>query len=213
MSDPVEGPLPVDVQAESSERAGTDATREAERASLEAAMQRFNVNYNPNGGPPQRELPRLISPNYRRTGNPPSLPPRVNGGGPAQGQAQVGGQAHQPGLLQQLPGSRENVLNLADGGVDRLYINSNPDANTKESKYGVFDDLSAEFIDLAVYNPTQTETVFQKMRWVYSGQEPFEDYVHRMGSSVCSLAVGDICLKNTLYQSMSSIYNRHGVIL
>ena len=87
-------------------------------------------------------------------------------------------------------------------GVDRLHINSNPDANTKESKYGVFDDLSAEFIDLAVYNPTQTETVFQKMRWVYSGQEPFEDYVHRMGSSARSLAVGDICFKNTLYQSI-----------
>ena len=120
---------------------------DAERASLEAAIQRFNTNYNPTGGPPQRDLPRLISPISRRAGTPPTLPP-------------------------------------------------------KESKYGVFDDLSAEFIDLAVYNPTQTETVFQKMRWVYTGQEPFEDYVHRMGSSARSLAVGDICFKNTLYQSI-----------
>ena len=50
-------------------------------------------------------------------------------------------------------------------------------------------------MDLAVYNPLQTETVFQKMRWVYTGQEPFEDYAHRMGSSARSLAVGDICFK------------------
>ena len=55
MSDPVEGPPPVDVQAEPSERAGADATREAERASLEAAIQCFNVNYNLNGGPPPKK--------------------------------------------------------------------------------------------------------------------------------------------------------------
>ena len=167
MSDPVDGPPPVDVQAEPSERAGADATRDAERANLEAAILRFNVNYNPNGGPPQgRELPRLISPINRRAGTPPTLPPWVNGGGPAQGQAQGGGQAHQSGLLQQLHGSRENVRNLADGGVDPLHVNSNPDANTKESKYGVFDALEPEYVDLVVYNPSRTKTVFQKMRWV-----------------------------------------------
>ena len=149
-------------------------------------------------------MPRLISPINRRAGNPPVLPPRVNGGGPAQGQAQGGGQAHQPGLLQQLPGSQENVRNLVDREVDHLHVNSNPDANTKESKYGVFDALKPEFVDLAVFNPTQTETVFQKMRWVYTGQEPVEDYVHRMGSSARSLAVGDVCFKNRLYQSIKA---------
>ena len=179
------------VKAEPSERARAEANRDAERANLEAAILRFNTNYNPAGGPPQgRDLPRLISPYKRRAGNPPVLPPGVNVGGPAQRHAQEGGQAHQPGLLQQLPGSRENVRNLVDGGVDRLHVNSNPDANTKESKYGVFDALEPEFIDLAVYNPTQTETVFQKMRWVYTGQEPSKDYVHRMGFSARSLAVG-----------------------
>ena len=40
------------------------------------------------------------------------------------------------------------------------------------------------------------------MRWAYSGQEPFKDYVHRMGSVARSLAVGDVCFKNTLYQSI-----------
>ena len=59
----------------------------------------------------------------------------------------------------------------------------------------MFDALKPEYVDLAVYNPSQTETVFQKMRWVYTGQEPFEDYVHRMGSSARSLSVGDICFK------------------
>ena len=136
MSDPVDDPPPVDVKAEPPERDRADANRDAERANLEAAILHFNTNYNPAGGPPQgRDLPRLISPINRRAGNPPILHPRVNGGGPAQGQAQGGGQAHQPGLLQQLPGSRENIRNLADGGVDRLHVNSNPDANTKESKY------------------------------------------------------------------------------
>ena len=51
---------------------------EAERLNIEAAINRFNVNYNPNGGPPQ--LPRLVSPN-RRVGNAPNLPPWVMGGG------------------------------------------------------------------------------------------------------------------------------------
>ena len=55
--------------------------------------------------------------------------------------------------------------------------------------------LEPEYVDLAVYNSSQTETVFQKMRWVYTGQEPFEDYVHRMGSSARSLAVGTFVLK------------------
>ena len=146
----------------------------------------------------------MISPNNRCVGNPPNLPPRVQGGGPVQGLAQGGGQAHQPGLLQQLHGARDNVRN-ADGGVGRLHVNSNPYANTKESKYEVFEDLSTEFRNLAVYSPTQNETTFQKMRWANTGQEPFEDYVHRMGSSARSLAVGDVCFKNTLYQSIKPL--------
>ena len=158
----------------------------AERVNLEAAILRFNTNYNPAGGPPQgRDLPRLTSPPNGRLGNPPVLPPRAAGGGPTQGQAQVGGNATvQHGLLQQQPvGQRERIRSLADGGVERMNVSSNQDANTKESKYGIFDTLGPELVDLAMYNPSQTETVFQKMRWAYTGQEPFEDYCHRMGSS------------------------------
>ena len=140
MSDPpIDIPPPVDVQAGPSDGARADVNREAERerVKLEAVILKFNTNYNPLGGPPQgRDLPRLVSPVNRRAGTLPILPPRVNGGSPAQEHGQGGGQAHQPGLLQQLPGLRENVRSLADGGVDRLHINSkHPDANTKESKY------------------------------------------------------------------------------
>ena len=76
----------------------------------------------------------------------------------------------------------------------------------------MFDTLEPELIDLAVYNPSQTETVFQKMRWFYTGQEPFEDYVHRMGSSARSLAVGDICFISVNQSTMGSIYYRHGTV-
>ena len=40
------------------------------------------------------------------------------------------------------------------------------------------------------------------MQWAYTGSKLFEDYVHRMGSLAWSLAVGDICFKNTLYLSI-----------
>ena len=130
---------PADVSAAGpTDRAAAEAARmEAERVRLEDAINRFNVNYNPNGGPPL--LPRLISPNGR-VGNAPDVPPQVLGGGPVQALVQRGGQAHQPGLLQQLP--RDNGNN-ADGGVGHLHPNSNPEANTKESKYEVFNDISA----------------------------------------------------------------------
>ena len=45
---------PADVQAaDPTDRAAMKATRmEAEWSSIEAAINRFNVTYNPNGGPP-----------------------------------------------------------------------------------------------------------------------------------------------------------------
>ena len=78
---------PADVPAaDPTDRAAAEAARmEAERVRLEDAINRFNVNYNPNGGPPL--LPRLISPN-RRVGNAPDVPPRVLGGSPVQALAQ-----------------------------------------------------------------------------------------------------------------------------
>ena len=185
---PAEAPAPAPT-----DRAAVDAIRaeaeRVERVRLQEAIDLINVHYNAQGGPPP--LQRLISPN-RRLGNAPMLPPRVMGGGPVQGPAQGGGQALQPGLLQQL--NMDNGRNV-DGGVGRLHANSYPDTNTKEGKYEIFTDLSEDLKVLAQYNPSQNETTFQKMRWAYSGQEPFEDYAHRMGSSTHSLAVGDVCFK------------------
>ena len=90
MSDPpIDIPPPVDVKAGPSDGARADVNTEAERerAKLEAAILKFNTNYNPQGGPHQgRDLPRLVSPVNRRAGNLPILPPRVNGGGLSQGQ-------------------------------------------------------------------------------------------------------------------------------
>ena len=125
---------PVNAQAELLERDRAEVASATERASLEAAILRFNTNYNPAGGPPQgRDWPRLNSSTNRRPGNPPMLPPRVAGGVPSQGQAQGGGQAQvQHGPLQQQPvGQRERIRSLADGGVERMHVFTNPDANTK----------------------------------------------------------------------------------
>ena len=56
MSDPKDDLPPVDIQAEPSERARAEANRDAERVNLEAAILRFNTNYNPAGGPPREEI-------------------------------------------------------------------------------------------------------------------------------------------------------------
>ena len=52
MIDPNDDPPPVDVQVAPSDRARADINMDAERANLEAAILRFNTNYNPAGGPP-----------------------------------------------------------------------------------------------------------------------------------------------------------------
>ena len=51
MSDNERNLPPVDAQAELSERDRVEVARAAERANLEAAILRFNTNYNPSGGP------------------------------------------------------------------------------------------------------------------------------------------------------------------
>ena len=72
---------PVDAQADLSARDRAEFDMAAERANLEAAILRFNTNYNPSGGPPQgRDLPRLNSPPNRRLGNPPCCPPGLQEG-------------------------------------------------------------------------------------------------------------------------------------
>ena len=157
MSDPpIPGdnpPVPPPAKAPApplTDRAAAEALRaEAERVRLQEAIDLIAVDYNAQGGPPT--LQRLISPK-RRLGIAPVLPPGVMGGGPVQRPAQGGGQALQPGLLQQL--NMDNGRNV-DGGVGRLHANSCPDANTKEGKYEIFTDLR-----LAQYNPSQNGFFF-----------------------------------------------------
>ena len=46
---------PVDAQADLSARDRAEVNMAAKRANIEAAILRFNTNYNPSGGPPPRE--------------------------------------------------------------------------------------------------------------------------------------------------------------
>ena len=176
------------------EEAARVETERLESVRLQDAINLIATHYNAQGGPPSQ---RIISPN-RRLGNAPMLPPRVMGGNPAPVPAQAGGQAYQPGLLEQL---NINPGRAVDGGVDRRHVNST-DSNTLEGKYEIFRELPADLMSLAQYNPSSTEMTFQKLRWAYTGQEAFEDYAHRMGSQARALGVGDVCFKNVLYQSI-----------
>ena len=51
------------------------------------------------------------------------------------------------------------------------------------------------------YVPDQNEVLFSKMKWSFDGQDSFEDYVVQIGGYAHSLGVGEICFKNTLFQS------------
>jgi hypothetical protein len=74
-----------------------------------------------------------------------------------------------------------------------------PDLASKEGKYSVLDDLETE--DEPRYIPDHNEILFSKMKWHFDGQDSFEDYVVRIGGYARTLGVGEICFKNTLFQS------------
>ena len=54
------------------------------------------------------------------------------------------------------------------------------------------------------YVPDQNKILFSKMKWSFDGQESFEDYVVRIWGYARTLGVGEICFKNTLFQSFRS---------
>ena len=56
MSETERNSPPADAQAELSERDRAEVDRAAERANLEAAILRFNTNYNPSGALPREEI-------------------------------------------------------------------------------------------------------------------------------------------------------------
>ena len=103
---PVDPPAPAPMNRAAADAARAETER-VERASIEAAIERFNVNYNQNGGPP---LPRLVSPTGR-LGTAPNVPPR----GPVQGPAQGGAQALQPDYSSSSP---ETMVDMQMGELD-----------------------------------------------------------------------------------------------
>ena len=72
---------------------------------------------------------------------------------------------------------------------------------SKEGKFSVLDRLEPLGIEEDRYVPTQNEILFTKSKWSFDGQDSFEDYVVRIGGYACTLGVGEICFKNTLFQS------------
>ena len=84
-------------------------------------------------------------------------------------------------------------------------VQSNPtaiDMSSKEGKFSVLDNLEPIGIEEENrYVPNPNEVLFSKMKWSFDGQDSFEDYVVRIGGYARTLGVGEICFKNTLFQS------------
>ena len=84
-------------------------------------------------------------------------------------------------------------------------VQSNPtaiDMSSKEGKFSVLDSLEPIGLeDENRYVPNPNEVLFSKMKWSFDGQDSFEDYVVRIGGYARTLGVGEICFKNTLFQS------------
>jgi len=76
------------------------------------------------------------------------------------------------------------------------------DLALKEGKFFVLDSLEPLGIEGEDrYVPNQNEILFTKSKWSFDGQDSFEDYVVRIGGYTRTLGVGEICFKNTLFQS------------
>jgi len=76
------------------------------------------------------------------------------------------------------------------------------DMASKEGKFSVLDrlePLGTEEEDR--YIPDLNEVLLSKMKWNFDGQDSFEDYVVRIGGYARTLGVGELCFKNTLFQS------------
>ena len=77
-----------------------------------------------------------------------------------------------------------------------------PDLALKEGKFSLLDRLEPLGIEEEDrYVPNQNEILFSNMKWSFDGQDSFEDYVVRIGGYARTLGVGEICFKNTLFQS------------
>ena len=131
---------------------------------------------------------------YNANGGPPAERGIGRGGAEQEWRVQNGGSRRASGQNpQDLPAPPPNpaqddlpVINLA----------------SKEGKFSVLDRLEPLGIEEEDhYVPNQNKILFSKTKWSFDGQDSFEDYVVRIGGYARTLGVGEICFKNTLFQS------------
>lgn len=129
----------------------------------------------------------------------------ANGGPPAERGGGRNGAEHER-RVQNVGSRRASGQNPQDlpAPPPNIAQNENPvvDLASKEGKFSVLDRLEPLGIEEEdPYVPTQNEILFAKTKWSFDGQDSFEDYVVRIGGYARTLGVGEICFKNTLFQS------------
>jgi hypothetical protein len=132
---------------------------------------------------------------YNANGGPPAE--RVGGRNGAENERRV-----QNGGSRRTSG--QNPRDLPAPPPPNLAQNEPPavDLASKEGKFSVLDRLEPLGIEEEdPYVPNQNEILFAKTKWSFDGQDSFEDYVVRIGGYARTLGVGEICFKNTLFQS------------
>ena len=129
----------------------------------------------------------------------------TNGGPPAERGSGRGGAEHER-RVQNGGSRRTSGQNLHDlpAPPPKTAQNDPPvlDFASKEGKFSMLDRLEPLGIEEEDrYVPNQNEILFTKPKWSFDGQDSFEDYVVRIGGYTRTLGVGEICFKNTLFQS------------
>ena len=128
----------------------------------------------------------------------------ANGGPPAERGSERGG-AEQEWRVQNGGNRRASCQNPQDLPAPPPPAQNDPpvvDLASKEGKFSMLDRLEPLGIEEEDrYVPNQNEILFSKTKWSFDGQDSFEDYVVRIGGYTRTLGVGEICFKNTLFQS------------
>ena len=145
-------------------------------------------NYNPNGGPPEDRITAHTAgagTNSRAQGE-------QERNHPAERQYSAG---------RNPPVQSPRVFPPPAPGQNNPGQNNPTDMASKEGKFSVLEDLESFGEDNHQYVPNNNEVLFSKMKWHFDGQDSFEDYVVRIGGYARTLGIGEVCFKNTLFQS------------
>ena len=131
---------------------------------------------------------------YNNNGGPPAERGSGRGGAEHEQRVQNGGSRRTSGQYpQDLPAPPPNPAWNDPPVVDLA---------SKEGKFSMLDRLEPLGIEEEdFYVPNQNEILFSKAKWSFDGQDSFEDNVVRIGGYARTLGVGEICFKNTLFQS------------